>query len=188
MVSHVVGLYCMAGSSSVSACEARELATSVAYVLGIADATAEEVARVLDVEDPIALWHAGLDALDVRADTALGVWREVVATMPPIRNVALRDTLTSLGELRRRYDTRFAAHVVPCDIDYQLSEPVDPRLLGLDYIEAWLTQLLEETRWLARFDAASCIVVLERVCPDYRGLHVNLCDLLQPHEGELRRI
>lgn len=64
----------------------------------------------------------------------------------------------------------------------------DPRLLGLDYIEAWLTQLLEETRWLARFDAASCIVVLERVCPDYRGLHVNLCDLLQPHEGELRRI
>ena len=25
-------------------------------------------------------------------------------------NVALRDTLVSLGELKRRYDTRFAAH------------------------------------------------------------------------------
>jgi hypothetical protein len=28
--------------------------------------------------------------------------------------------------------------------------------------------------------------VLERVCPDYRGLHVNLYDLLLPHEDELR--
>lgn len=56
--------------------------------------------------------------------------------MPPIRNVALRDTLASLGQLRQVYDTRFAAHEVPCDIDYQLSMPVDPWLLGLDYIEA----------------------------------------------------
>ena len=46
------------------------------------------------------------------------MWREIIVTMPSIRNVALRDTLASLGELRRRYDTRFAAHEVPCDIDY----------------------------------------------------------------------
>ena len=105
--------------------------------------------------------------------------------MPPIRNVALRDTLASLGELRSCHDTMFAAHEVPCDIDYQLSEPVDANLLGLDYIEAWLAQLLKETRWIARFDVGSCITVLERTCPDYRGLHVNLYDLLLPHESEL---
>ena len=110
----------------------------------------------------------------------------IVATMPPIHNVALRDTLVSLGELRSRYDTMFAAHEVPCDIDYQLSEPVDPRLLGLDYIEAWLAQLLVETRWIAQFDADSRLAVLERACPDYKGLHVNLYDLLLPHEGELK--
>ena len=150
--------------------------------------TAEEAARVLDVEDPIALWHDGLDALDARMDAALGTWREIVAIMPPIRNVALRDTLASLGELKRRYDTRFAAHEVPCDIDYQLSAPVGPQLLGLDYIEAWLAQLLAETRWIAQFDTTSCIAVLERTCPDYRGLHVNLYDLLLPHEDELVRI
>ena len=57
-MAHIANLYCMGGSSSVSGYEARELATSVAYALGIADATAGEAARVLDVEDPIALLHA----------------------------------------------------------------------------------------------------------------------------------
>ena len=188
LIAHVASLYCMGGSSSISSHEAQELATSVAYVLGIADATAEEAARVLGVVDPIALWHENLDALGVRVDAALDMWREIVATMPPIRNVALRDTLASLGELRSRYDTAFAAHEVPCDIDYQLSVPVDPQLLGLDYIEAWLLQLLAEMRWVAQFDTASCIAVLECTCPDYRGLHVNLDDLLLPHEDELVRI
>ena len=187
IMAHVVSLYCMGGSSSVSALEAQELATSVAYVLGVASATAEEAASILDVEDPIALWREGLAKLDARMDVALGTWREIIAIMPPIRNVSLRDTLASLGELKRRYDTMFAAHEVPCDIDYQLSAPVDPQLMGLDYIEAWLAQLLMETRWIAQFDAGSCVAVLERTCPDYKGLHVNLYDLLLPYEDELVR-
>ncbi len=77
------------------------------------------------------------------------------------------------------------AHEVPCDIDYQLSEPVDTSLQGMDYIEAWLPQLEYETRWIAQFDVDSCINVLERACPDYRGLHVNLYDLLFAHKSEL---
>ncbi|MBQ9002476.1 MAG: hypothetical protein IJ087_11550, partial [Eggerthellaceae bacterium] len=54
-----------------------------------------------------------------------------------------------------------ATHKVPCDIDYRLSEPVNPQLLGLDYIEAWLAQLLADPRWIAQFDAESCVNVLE---------------------------
>ena len=33
----------------------------------------------------------------------------------------------------------------------------------------------------------AAVNVLERACPDYKGLHVNLCDLLLPHEEELVR-
>lgn len=187
IVAHVAGLYCAGTSSSVSAAEAHELAMSVTFTLGIADASAEEAAAVLDVDDPIALWREGVRALQDRTDGVLALWREVMATMPPIRNVALRDTLASLGEVRRRYDVFFAAHEVPCDIDYQLSEPVGPGLMGIAYVEAWLAQLLAEARWIARFDVDSCVAVLERVCPDYRGLHINLYDLLLPHEAELDR-
>lgn len=182
---HVSGLYCAGGSSSVSAYEAHEIAMSVAFALGIADATPEEAVAVLDVDDPIELWREGIHAIHTRTDEALALWRDVVATMPPIRNVALRDTLASLGEVKRRYDVYFAAHEVPCDIDYQLSAPVDPRLVGIDYVEAYLAQLLAETQWIAQFDVDSCVSVLERVCPDYRGLHVNLYDLLLPYEAEL---
>ena len=185
LMTHVARLYCVDGSSTISVFEAQELATSVAYVLGIADASAKEAARALAVDDPIALWHEGLTALDARVDAALQTWREIVTTMPPIRNVSLRDTLASLGELRTSYNTYFAAHEVPCDIDYQLSEPVNTQLRGIDYIEAWLAQLLAETRWISHSDTQSCIAVLERACPDYRGLHVNLYDLLLPHEAEL---
>ena len=39
----------------------------------------------------------------------------------------------------------------------------------------------------ASFTFESSVAVLERACPDYRGLHVNLCDLLQDHESELVR-
>lgn len=115
LMEHVAGLYCADGSSSVSAFEAHELATSVFFALGITG----------------------------------------------------------------------AAHEVPCDIDYQLSESVDPKLMGIDYVEAYLAQLLSEARWIARFDVGSCVAVLERACPDYRGLHVNLYDLLLPRKDEL---
>lgn len=98
------------------------------------------------------------------------------------------ETRLSAAFLITTYDVLFAAHEVPCDIDYQLSEPVDPNLMGIDYVEAWLTQLLAEARWIARFDVESCVAVLERACPDYRGLHVNLYDLLLPHEGKLEPV
>lgn len=185
LMEHVAKLYCSGDTSSVSLSEARELAMSVSYVLGIANASPIEAAAVLSTNDPVSLWHEGLAELDARTEEILASWREAIEIMPPINNVALRDTLASLGKLRSRYDTFFAAHEVPCDIDYQLSSPVATDLLGLDYVAAWMEQLLLETRWIAQFDTESCIRVLERVCPDYRGLHVNLYDLLLPHENEL---
>lgn len=185
IVRHVAGLYCLGDCSTLSAGEAAELAASVAYVLGIDEASADQAARVLDVDDPVRLWHDALRALDARVDGALDLWWRVMVTMPPLHNVSLRDTLVSLGDLRRCYDTRFAAHEVPCDIDYQLSTPIDPHLKGIDYIEAWLEQLMAEARWIARFTTPSCERVLEHACPDYRGLHVNLYDLLCLHESEL---
>lgn len=187
LMGHVVNLYCSGASSSVSAYELRELTQSVLYALGLMNASSEEAARVLAVNEPIALWREAVATLGNRVDAALEVWREVVTIMPPIRNVALRDTLASLGGIKQSYDVRFAAHEVPCNIDYQLHKPVDPSLMGVDYIEAWLLQLREETQWIAQFRVESCISVLERICPDYRGLHVNLCDLLLPYEDELAR-
>ncbi len=47
--------------------------------------------------------------------------------------------------------------------------------------------VLEFAGATASFTFESSVAVLERACPDYRGLHVNLRDLLQAHEDELAR-
>lgn len=108
--------------------------------------------------------------------------------MPPINNVALRDSLADIGSLKALYDTYFAAHEVPLgNLQYQLSSPVSENLLGIEYVQAWLDQLLAETRYISQFTTESCVAVLERACPDYKGLHVNLYDLLAPSENQLER-
>lgn len=105
-----------------------------------------------------------------RVNEALETWRLACETMPPIRNVSLRDTLMSIGDIKSRYDTYFAAHEVPCDIQYQLSAPIDESLRGIDYIQAWLNQLLRETQYIAQFTPESCIAALEQSCPDYKRI------------------
>ena len=61
-------------------------------------------------------------------------------------------------------------------IDYSLSKSVSEQLKGLDFVEAWLSQLLEEAQFLAQFDTDSMIAYLHEWCPDYRGLLINLYD------------
>lgn len=179
-------LYCHGESSSLSEFEAFQVMRSMRYVLGISDAVSPEALCGL-ASNPQRFYEQKLAELEHRKATLMRMWQEVCATMLPIRNVSLRDTLASIGDVPVHYDMRFAAHEVPCDIQYQLSAPVDDSLEGLDYLEAWLAQLKWETAWIARFTPESCKAVLEEVCPDYRGLHVNLFDLLNPCESRLVR-
>ena len=185
IVQHVMRLYAP-GCSSVSAAQARELSLSVAYAL--AHSTESEEGRMLRLatEQPFELHKECLAKLDRQMDEIIQRWRGAIAVMPDLRNVALRDTLASIGRAPKLYDKLFAAHEVPCDIQYQLSRPVSDELRGLDYLDAWIAQFRREAEWIARFDAESCSRVLRSVCPDYRGLHVNLYDLLSSRQGELK--
>lgn len=184
LLERLVILYTHGESSLISESELARLLNSLCYVLRLEEAGEEALAGL--ASRPDAFYARRLEALEAQMERLLAQWREICALMPPIRNVSLRDTLASIGQVKSMYDMRFAAHEVPCDIQYQLSEPVDERLQGLDYLEAWLAQLRWETEWIARFAPESCIAVLEEACPDYRGLHVNLFDLLKPHEGRLK--
>lgn len=187
VLAKVTTLYCHGDSSSLSELEAYQIMRSVRYVLGITGSVPYEALQAL-ADDPLRFYERKLSMLERRMRAAVDAWRELCAMMPSICNVSLRDTLASIGDLPALYDMRFAAHEVPCDIQYQLSVPVDDSLEGLDYLEAWLAQLRRETEWIARFTPESCIAVLEEACPDYRGLHVNLYDLLKPREKQLVRM
>lgn len=174
LMAHICMLYTCSESSSVSEFEAYELAESALYVLGLTNDTADETIDLLSSDDVIATWTRKRTELEARIPRVMELWQRVVATMPRIRNIALRDTLANIGHLPQTYDTFFAAHEVPVSIDYPLTKPVSERLKGLDYVEAWLTQLLEEAQFLARFDVDEMTAYLDAWCPDYRGLLINL--------------
>ena len=176
LMGHVCRLYACGESSSVSELEGHELAESVLYVMGMADETAAQTMALLSSDDVVATWTRKRCELESRIPDVMRLWERVVAVMPPIRNIALRDTLASISRLPQVYDTFFAAHEVPCSIDYPLSRPVSEQLKGLDYVESWLTQLLAEAQFLAQFDVDEVTANLDAWCPDYRGLLVNLYD------------
>ena len=184
----LIRLYTMGSTGSVSKLEAAQIAESLSFVLGIHGDSNPKALEELAEQDPDTLFQRKQAELSTRVDRALETWRAICVTMPPINNVALRDSLANIGNLKALYDTYFAAHEVPLDdLQYQLSSPVNESLLGIEHVQAWLDQLLVETRYISQFTTESCVAVLERACPDYKGLHVNLYDLLAPYENQLER-
>lgn len=184
----LIRLYTMGSTGSVSKLEAAQLFESLSFVLEICGDSNPDALETLAEQNPDALFQRKQAELSTRIDRALETWRAICVTMPPINNVALRDSLANIGNLKALYDTYFVAHEVPLDnLQYQLSSPVSENLLGIEYVQAWLDQLLTETSFISQFTTESCVAVLERACPDYKGLHVNLYDLLAPHENQLER-
>ena len=181
LMTHICRLYTLGESSSVSQQEGYELAESTLYTLGFFGEDPNASIRLLESGNVIEAWTERRKALDARIPEVMELWRQVVVTMPPLRNIALRDTLVSIETLPNRYDTFFGAHEIPCNIDNPLSVPISEELKGLDYIEAWLNQLLKEARYLARFEVNDMIEYLEAWCPDYQGLLINLYEPI--HEG-----
>ena len=84
------------------------------------------------------------------------------------------DTLKSIGRSFDLYDPVLSAHVVPCDIDYQLALPVPDSLLGIDYVHEYLRRLSIENSLLVRIEPGALTSLLDSWMPDWRDLVANL--------------
>ena len=63
-------------------------------------------------------------------------WKRVCELMPPLLQCFFARYVGEYRQVKRAlYDIRFRAHEVPCDIQYQLSRPVDDSLMGIDYLK-----------------------------------------------------
>jgi hypothetical protein len=166
-------IYTMGDSTSVPKHVAADLLRSVAFVLGIDLEHPEIPERLLnvDLEDE---FRRNLAEIGRKVELSGELWREVVATIPPIPSTALRDTIAAIGDFPRQYDFRSMAHEIPIVFDYPLCHPVPETLLGVDYINEYLMRLLGEADFLRRFDVDACVRVLECSSPDFEDLLVNL--------------
>ena len=134
-------------SSSLPAETAAALTESVLLTLG-----ADRDPRVLLAPDLPEKFRQGQRRLAQKLKVSRRLWQTAWATRSEAENRSLLDTLNSLKHFPDRYDLRFFAQEIPCGIDYQLSQPVPETLRGVDYVNDWL----------------------DRSCPDYRGLLINL--------------
>jgi len=174
LMAHICNLYTLGESSSVSESEAYDLAASAVFVLEAGSQGKTSTLPSAPNISLIALWTKRRKALEARIPHVKELWQQAVDIMPPIRNIAARDTLLSIEQFPNRYDTFFAAHEIPCSIDYPLSIPISDSIQGLDYVEAWLIQFIAEAQFLTQFNVDEMTAYLDLWCPDYRGLLINL--------------
>lgn len=156
-------------SSSLPAEAVAALAESIRLILG-----ADWNPRVLLSADLDQRFRLGQRRLSQKVELSKQLWKAACLTLPEMENRSLTDTLRSIGRFWKRYDVRFFAQEIPCDIDYQLSQPVSEDLQGVDYLNEWLRRLCLEQEFLRRFDQSAARAVVSRSCPDYRRLLINL--------------
>ncbi|BAK99313.1 hypothetical protein OBV_21150 [Oscillibacter valericigenes Sjm18-20] len=156
-------------SSSLPAETAAALVESIRLTLG-----ADRDPKVLLSADLNQRFRLGQHRLFRKIELSKQLWRTACLTLPEMENRSLTDTLRSIGGFGKRYNVRFFAQEIPCDIDYQLSQPVPETLSGVDYLNEWLRRLCLEQEFLRRFDQPAARAVVARSCPDYRRLLINL--------------
>lgn len=116
----------------------------------------------------------GVAQIKGKSEYGKGLWESACAGLPCIENRAMTDTLKSIGTFWKRYDYRFFAHAIPCDIDYQLALPVSESVVGVDFINCYLERLLIENRFISKFQREKVASILTLYCPDHRREIINL--------------
>lgn len=172
--------YCGMDSTSLPAETAQELLASLTYTLSAAanadGLTAENLLR----SDLSAVLERGQALLAARRNSVYAAWNHVW-TAPDLHNVYYVDTLKNIGAFFDRYDLYYAAHQIPCSIDYPLLVPVSEQLQGISYIEAYLRQIQAENRFVCCFSPEAVRTLLRAADPDYQQNYLNLCEPVLIH-------
>ncbi len=166
--------YTCGDSTSIPLENAQELLQSIWFCLGLdSDPSAARLSSLVNGGVRQAFEH-GLRQIQVQLDYGQQLWQSLCANLPPVQNRSMLDTLRNLKGFWRRYDYRFFAHQIPCDIDYQLALPVPDCLCGVEYVNRYLEHLEAEFMFLSCFPPKQAVCVLEHYCSSYQELLVNL--------------
>ena len=167
-------LYTMGDSSSIRVETAQELLRSIDFCLSLYLKQSKNTKKLLVTADLEELFALGQKAIEEQLELGKRLYNRACLTAPEIENLSYRDTLRSIGGFWGRYDYRFFAHLIPCDIDYQLCNPVKESMLGIEYLNAYLGRIIIENDFIGRFEIKPIESLLNNYCSDYKGLLINL--------------
>ena len=167
-------LFTMGDSSSVRIETAQELFNSICFCLDLYLKQSGNNRRVLLSSDIEILFERSLKAVEEKVELGKRLYKIACSSALRIENISYRDTLISIGGFFRKYDYRFFAHMIPCDIDYQLCHQIEDCFQGIEYINEYLKRLIIENSFVNIFQISHVEQLLEKSCPDYRGLLINI--------------
>jgi len=166
--------FTMGDSSSIPIETAQELLKSICFSIGMYLKSNDDSISLLKKENMEALLKLGWAKIETEIETGQELLRKAKANVLPIENISYNDTLQEISAFFKKYDYKFFAHEMPCDIDYQLCQAVPEELQGIEYINEYLRRFVIENELCRRFNTEKIKVLLKRYCLDYKGLLINI--------------
>lgn len=178
LLAYITKRYTMGESSSVAVETAQNLMHSALYNLGLVlktIPTEKEALQLLTNTSLQKLWQQGCQLAAAKAKTSRRLWLAVKASSITTPNRPYTYTLQrGLSPFFTSYDSTFAAHEIPADIDYPASDQTYWQYEGAEFMCHYLQALLYENQFLNRFSSSAVHNTLLRVQPTYSSLPLNL--------------
>lgn len=167
-----IARYTMGDSTSVPIDTAQRLLEGIVFCVSLHRASeGSSVAKDAPLSER---YWAGVAEAKRRAKRAGLLLSQAQRGQPPVVNIGFRDTLCALPAFFRWYDAEFFAQEIPCSIDYPLCHPVSDALLGVEFVQDYLSRWLVESRFLRAFSKEALVRLYEQYYGDYNDLLVNL--------------
>ena len=166
--------FTMGDSSSVPIETAQELLKSICFSIGMYLKSSNDSIFLLKNETMDTLLKLGWSKIELEIEIGKKLLNKVKINALPIENISFNDTLREISIFFKKYDYRFFAHEIPCDIDYQLCHFVPEGLQGIEYINEYLRRLLIENKFCRQFNTEKIKMLLVSYCTDYKGLLINI--------------
>lgn len=171
--------YTMGDSSSIPVETAQSLYRSICFCLGLRlsrTGTLSDAARLMKEQALPALFLEGRALVRQELERGKQLFRKLQECGFETQNRAYLATCNeALPQFFQRYDFWHGTHDIPCMIDYPLCFPMEGE--GIAYVNAYLEQLLVETRFLLQFDQRTVARLLRGHCPEPDEA---LIDLFEP--------
>ena len=172
LLSDRIARYTMGDSTSVPIDTAQRLLEGIAFCVSLHRASADSS---VPINAPLSeRYWAGVAEAKRRVKRAKLLLHQAQRGKPPVVNIGFLDTLSALPAFFRWYDAEFFAQEIPGSIDYPLCHPVSDALLGVEFVQDYLSRWLVESRFLRAFPENALVRLYEQYYGDYNELLVNL--------------
>jgi hypothetical protein len=173
--------YTLGASSSVRMETAQNILHSTLYTLGVRIKNLPEpdaAIPLLDQESLSDLYRQGREIIGSRIDIAQELLEAVRNQRVTTGNLEYNETIDNgIAVFFAEYDPDFAAHETPSSIDYPLCIEISG-LTGIEYIGAYLQQLLIENQFCHHFASEEIESLLRGYDDHYQHLLINIFRLI----------